>query len=183
MCLTLTTADEEFKGQGEAPVVQEPITPQCVSDGSPAMFECVITGNPKPLIGWFHEVGVVENSPDFMQFYDEDNLCSLVIKETYPEDTGRYTVVAKNKFGTATCAADLVVVGKTGVKHNGTCVCVRKRDCFAFSCHVTLLAACSMVVLFCGLFTVQCSHSCMRSQLSFVRHVRLEYELGKLMVR
>ena len=76
------------------------------------MFECVISGNPKPLIGWFHEVSVVEQSPEFMQFYDEDQLCSLVIKETYPEDTGRYTVVAKNKFGTATCAADLVVVGK-----------------------------------------------------------------------
>ena len=105
------TADENFEGEGSAPEITTPVQPQCVTDGSTAMFECVITGNPRPLIGWFHECNVVEQSADFMQFF-EDNVCSLVFKETYPEDTGRYTVVAKNKFGTATCAADLLVVGK-----------------------------------------------------------------------
>lgn len=45
-------------------------------------------------------------------FYDDNNLCALVIKETYPEDSGRYTVVAKSPAGTASATVDLIVEGK-----------------------------------------------------------------------
>ena len=111
MCFCVYIA-EALEGEPQPPAITRPLASQHVRDGTPAILECSISGNPKPLITWFHECSVVEQSDDFMQFYDEERLCSLVIKETYPEDTGRYTVVAKNSHGTVTCSADLVVIGR-----------------------------------------------------------------------
>ncbi len=87
-----------------------------VKDGSSARLECLISGDPKPNIAWFKESSLIAASEDFLQFYDDDNQCSLVIREVYPEDTGKYTVVAKNPSGVATSSADLVIEeGKTAI--------------------------------------------------------------------
>ena len=84
-----------------------------VYDGDTVRLECYVEGNPKPNITWFHESNMVPPTTDFMQFYDNDNLCLLVIKEAYPDDTGRYTVVAKNIAGVDMTMAELVVQGNT----------------------------------------------------------------------
>ena len=86
-----------------------PLADMHVPDGSPACFECVVKGNPKPNITWFRESFLIEPSGEFVQFYDENNVCSLHVKEVFPEDTGTYTVVAKNTQGTSISAAELVV--------------------------------------------------------------------------
>ena len=80
-----------------------------VHDGGTAYFECQVTGDPKPNIAWFHESTKIKLTEDFEQSYDDDCLCTLWIKEVYPEDAGKYTVAAKNPHGTATCAAELMV--------------------------------------------------------------------------
>ncbi|ESO07594.1 hypothetical protein HELRODRAFT_137837, partial [Helobdella robusta] len=78
------------------------LTNVTVRDGEPARFECIISGNPRPTITWFHNHKIIKPSPEFLQFYDEfDNTCSLSIREVFPEDGGRYTVVAKNVTGLA----------------------------------------------------------------------------------
>ena len=87
-----------------------------------ARLECRVTGRPPPVICWFRDSVRIEPAPDFLQFYDEeDAVCSLVIREVFPEDTGRYTVVAKNPAGTASCSAELVVLeGKaSGLRQKG----------------------------------------------------------------
>ena len=104
-------AEEDLTRDVAPPVFIEPLSSQVVIDGSPVQLDCKISGWPRPNITWFRESTLLRPSPDFMQFYDEDNLCSLVIKEVYPEDNGRYTVVAKNLHGTATCSCDLIVEG------------------------------------------------------------------------
>lgn len=109
MCFTIPSPEEDNFGEPSAPEITQPLAELQAQDGSLVRFECRIHGNPIPSITWFHESTVITPSPDFLQFFDEDNLCSLVIKEIFPEDTGRYTVVAKNPLGTATSSAELIV--------------------------------------------------------------------------
>ncbi len=109
--------DDEIPGELVPPVVTQALTSLTVEDGSMARLECMVSGKPKPNIAWFHESTLIEPSPDFMQFYDNDNLCSLVIKEVFPEDTGKYTMAAKNTLGKAVCSAELLVEDVEGKKN------------------------------------------------------------------
>lgn len=101
--------EEETIGEPVPAEVVRPLKSAIARDGEPVRFECTIVGNPRPNIVWFHDVKVIRPSPDFLQFYNADNVCSLAIREAYPEDTGRYTVVAKNTLAVATCSAELTV--------------------------------------------------------------------------
>ena len=101
---------EALIGPPSSPVFVHELADMHVPDGSPACFECVVHGNPKPNITWYRESFLVEPSDEFVQSYDENNACSLHIKEVFPEDEGTYTVVAKNSQGTSISAAELVVV-------------------------------------------------------------------------
>ena len=100
---------EELIGPPSSPVFVHQLADMHVPDGSPACFECVVRGNPKPNITWYRESFLVEASDEFVQLYDENNACSLHVKEVFPEDEGTYTVVAKNTQGTSISAAELVV--------------------------------------------------------------------------
>ena len=79
-----------------------------IVDGQSACFECQVLADPHPNLAWFHEHRLLRESDEFVQEYD-DGHCTLLIKEVYPEDAGKYTVAAKNAYGTATCAAHLTV--------------------------------------------------------------------------
>ena len=108
----LPVAAEKLEGQMQPPEVVKQLEDVHVQDGSMARFECSVTGNPRPGITWFRESSKLTPSEDFRMFYDDDNQCALVIKEIFPEDTGHYTMVAKNVGGTASSSADLFVEGK-----------------------------------------------------------------------
>ena len=112
--VTLGDDDEVADSEMEPPVITQTLKSLTVQDGNTARLECNVTGRPRPNISWFHESTLIEPSPDFMQFYDNDNLCSLVIKEVFPEDTGKYTVAAKNVLGTTTSSAELLVEDAEG---------------------------------------------------------------------
>lgn len=83
-----------------------------MSAGETATFECQVEGNPRPTVTWFRHSTIIKTSERIQIFYDEDNTAKLVIKETYPEDSGRYTVVAKNAIGSKSYTVDLNVDGK-----------------------------------------------------------------------
>ena len=85
------------------------------TDGGQAVLECVIAGFPRPTITWLKDDVLVEESEEFKLLYDQDNVCSLTIPDVYPEDAGRYTVVAKNELGSAMSTAELFVEGKNMV--------------------------------------------------------------------
>ena len=104
----------------QPPIITQGLDDLRVQDGDSARLECSVDGCPKPEILWFREATLIQPSPDFLQFYDADNLCSLVIREVFPEDTGRYTMVAKNMFGTATCSTEIMVEENSALQPPGT---------------------------------------------------------------
>ena len=94
----------------EAPDVVQPLQSVTAKDGDHVQFQCVIVGNPQPDIAWFHSGKLKKPSAEFRQVYDAaSGVCCLDINEAFPEDTGRYTVVARNFVGSATSSADLNV--------------------------------------------------------------------------
>jgi len=97
-------------GEPQAPDVVQPLQSVSTRDGESVQFRCMIAGNPHPDIAWFHCGKLIKPSGEFRQVYDVvSQVCSLEVREAFPEDTGRYTVVARNSFGSATSSADLSV--------------------------------------------------------------------------
>ena len=88
----------------------QPLQSVSARDGDSVQFRCMIVGNPPPDIVWFHAGKPVSLRADFSATHDSSShICCLDIREAFPEDTGRYTVVARNAFGSATSSADLNV--------------------------------------------------------------------------
>lgn len=85
------------------------------TDGGKAEFQCVIKGEPLPTVTWLKDNTEVEESEEF-QVKFEDGVSMLTIPDVYPEDAGKYTVVAKNELGTAMSTAELIVEGKKNLR-------------------------------------------------------------------
>lgn len=64
---------------------------------------------PRPQIAWFRETAVIKESQDFQMFYDDDNVATLIIREVFAEDAGRFTCVAKNSAGFTSTTTELIV--------------------------------------------------------------------------
>lgn len=94
----------------EAPTFIKKIESGTCSEGQSYTFQCQISGTPRPTVTWFKHTSFIKSSEDIEIIYEED-ICKLIIKETYLEDSGTYTVVAKNPAGFATCSADLFIEG------------------------------------------------------------------------
>lgn len=103
-----------YKGPGPqdkpiAPRFIEKLQPIHTPDGYTVQFECKVEGNPRPQIAWFRETAIIKPSQDFQMFYDEDNVATLIIREVFPEDAGKFTCVAKNAAGFTSSTTELIV--------------------------------------------------------------------------
>lgn len=92
------------------------------TDGGSARFECVVKGEPVPTVTWLKDSTPVEEAEEF-QIKFEDGVSSLNIPDVYPEDAGKYTVVAKNELGTAMSTAELTVEGKASERNTLDYLC------------------------------------------------------------
>uniref|UniRef100_A0A1A9UCU1 Titin n=1 Tax=Glossina austeni TaxID=7395 RepID=A0A1A9UCU1_GLOAU len=92
-----------------APRFIEKLQPIHTPDGYTVQFECKVEGVPRPQIAWFRETAIIKPSQDFQMYYDEDNVATLIIREVFPEDAGRFTCVAKNSVGFTSTTTELVV--------------------------------------------------------------------------
>ncbi|XP_067247136.1 myotilin isoform X1 [Chanodichthys erythropterus] len=84
--------------------------------GQLVVLECRIRGTPPLQISWFRENEQILDSADFRILRKKassasvpEELCTLVITEAYPEDSGIFKCTASNQFGTTTCSALLEV--------------------------------------------------------------------------
>uniref|UniRef100_A0A3Q1F5H5 Myopalladin n=1 Tax=Acanthochromis polyacanthus TaxID=80966 RepID=A0A3Q1F5H5_9TELE len=97
------------------------------SEGQLVVLECRVKGVPSPRVDWYREGKHIEDSPDFrilqkskllsITFFPSplEEICTLVIAEVFPEDSGMFTCTANNKYGTVSSAAALWVKGNTSL--------------------------------------------------------------------
>uniref|UniRef100_A0A8C7X2K8 Ig-like domain-containing protein n=1 Tax=Oryzias sinensis TaxID=183150 RepID=A0A8C7X2K8_9TELE len=93
-----------------APVFTKNLQDLAASQGQLVVLECRVKGVPAPKVDWFREGKVLEDSPDFRILQKKD-ICTLVIAEVFAEDSGMFTCIASNKYGTVSSSAALKVKG------------------------------------------------------------------------
>uniref|UniRef100_A0A8C2DE08 Ig-like domain-containing protein n=1 Tax=Cyprinus carpio TaxID=7962 RepID=A0A8C2DE08_CYPCA len=82
---------------------------QNVNEGQNVTFTCEITGEPSPEIEWLKDNTVITITSN-MKLSRSKNVYTLEIHNATIEDSGKYTVKAKNKFGQCSATASLNVL-------------------------------------------------------------------------
>ncbi|AWP14320.1 putative myopalladin [Scophthalmus maximus] len=102
-----------------APVFTKSLQELLVSKGQLVVLECRVKGAPSPRVDWYREGKIIEDSPDFRILQkkprspaEPEEICTLVIAEVFPEDSGVFTCTASNKYGTVSSTAALREVSR-----------------------------------------------------------------------
>ncbi|KAL6428690.1 hypothetical protein ACFW04_007940 [Cataglyphis niger] len=104
--------------EGSAPKFVRLPTDLLVAEGEDAIFECAVTGEPKPDLRWYSDDGEVIHSRRILIEKKEDGTGLLKILSTIPEDKGNYVAKAINIHGEAKAFARLVVKTLGDFKRN-----------------------------------------------------------------
>ncbi|XP_009989473.1 PREDICTED: titin-like [Tauraco erythrolophus] len=85
-----------------------------VTEGLEAVFECVVTGTPVPVVQWFRDDTCVTPATGKYVVSQKEGLHSLKVQNVGPSDGGCYRCRAINRLGEATCKGSLVVMAQQG---------------------------------------------------------------------
>ncbi|KAM5308886.1 palladin isoform 2-T2 [Glossophaga mutica] len=98
------------------PVFTKELHNIAASEGQVVVLECRVRGAPPLQVKWFRQGSEIQDSPDFRILQkkprstaEPEEICTLVIAETFPEDAGIFTCSARNDYGSVTSTAQLVV--------------------------------------------------------------------------
>ncbi|XP_028932576.1 palladin isoform X3 [Ornithorhynchus anatinus] len=98
------------------PVFTKDLQNITASEGQVVVLECRVRGTPPLQVKWFRQGSEIQDSPDFRILQkkprstaEPEEICTLVIAETFPEDAGTFACSARNEFGSVTSTAQLVV--------------------------------------------------------------------------
>ncbi|XP_036619128.1 palladin isoform X1 [Trichosurus vulpecula] len=98
------------------PIFTKELQNVTASEGQVVVLECRVRGAPPLQVTWFREGIEIQDSPDFRilqkkprSTVEPEEICTLVIAETFPEDAGIFTCSARNEYGSVTSMAELVV--------------------------------------------------------------------------
>ncbi|XP_033111500.1 titin-like [Anneissia japonica] len=103
-----TGTELTLQGEAKAPHFSKPLETTKTKDNKPVTLKCCVEGYPTPIVAWYRQSTLIPESPDFEVRYD-GKVCTLTIKDVLPEDSGKYTCVAKNQVGAASSSAELLV--------------------------------------------------------------------------
>ncbi|XP_068162180.1 myosin light chain kinase, smooth muscle-like isoform X2 [Antennarius striatus] len=98
----------------DAQLQSEPCFQQVLNDtvlprGATAHFTCLVNGYPPPEVRWLQNEDLLSESSRVTMEQQEDGLCSLILDQLEPLDSGVYTCRATNRLGAAVCSAHLRV--------------------------------------------------------------------------
>uniref|UniRef100_A0A250Y6X7 Palladin n=2 Tax=Castor canadensis TaxID=51338 RepID=A0A250Y6X7_CASCN len=98
------------------PVFTKELQNTAASEGQVVVLECRVRGAPPLQVQWFRQGSEIQDSPDFRILQkkprstaEPEEICTLVIAETFPEDAGIFTCSARNDYGSVTSTAQLIV--------------------------------------------------------------------------
>ncbi|KAJ8393688.1 hypothetical protein AAFF_G00059070 [Aldrovandia affinis] len=109
--------NQHYSGNGGV----APTFVKCLHDistvkGQLVVLECRIRGTPPLQVVWYREDEQIVDSADFRILRKKassasvpEELCTLVITEAYPEDSGMFKCMACNQYGSDSCSALLEV--------------------------------------------------------------------------
>ncbi|XP_071663815.1 palladin isoform X5 [Patagioenas fasciata] len=99
-----------------APIFTKELQNSTASEGQVVVLECRVRGHPPTHVKWFRQGVEIQDSPDFRILQkkprsatEPEEICTLVIAETFPEDSGLFTCTATNEHGSVTSSAQLTV--------------------------------------------------------------------------
>uniref|UniRef100_A0A8C1TZP0 Myopalladin n=1 Tax=Cyprinus carpio TaxID=7962 RepID=A0A8C1TZP0_CYPCA len=108
-----------------APVFTKNLQDILAVESQLVVLECRVKGIPSPKVDWYREGTLIEDSPDFRilqkkprSMAESEEICTLVIAEVFPEDSGTFTCTASNKYGTISSTAALRVKGHNNNNNN-----------------------------------------------------------------
>ncbi|XP_005989386.1 myotilin isoform X2 [Latimeria chalumnae] len=101
---------------GVAPIFIKSLQNIRTTKGQLVVFECRIRATPPLQLFWYRENIQIQDSAEFRILRKKaclttvpEEVCTLVITEAFPEDSGVYECIAENQYGTSTCMAQLTV--------------------------------------------------------------------------
>ncbi|NWI04943.1 PALLD protein, partial [Tichodroma muraria] len=99
---------------GTTPVFTKGLQNIRATKGQLVVFECRIHSTPSLQVHWYREYDQIVDSADFRILRKSrccctKEVCTLVITEAFPEDSGIFKCVAENEFGAAASSAHLSV--------------------------------------------------------------------------
>ncbi|XP_008934832.1 PREDICTED: palladin-like [Merops nubicus] len=100
-----------------APVFTKGLQNSTASEGQVVVLECRVRGPPPIHVKWFRQGVEIQDSPDF-RILKKKEICTLVIAEAFPEDSGLFTCTATNDHGSVTSSAQLTVCSANSESSN-----------------------------------------------------------------
>ncbi|XP_048816943.1 palladin-like [Lagopus muta] len=101
---------------GITPVFTKGLQNVRATKGQLVVFECRVHATPTLQVHWYREYDQIIDSADFRILRKKacssslpEEVCTLVITEAFPEDSGIFKCVAENEFGSAASSARLLV--------------------------------------------------------------------------
>ncbi|KAM6322341.1 myopalladin-like [Podargus strigoides] len=101
---------------GSTPVFTKGLQNIRATKGQLVVFECRIRSTPTLKVHWYREYDQIIDSADFRILRKKacssavpEEVCTLVITEAFPEDSGIFKCVAENEFGSVASSAHLSV--------------------------------------------------------------------------
>ncbi|XP_072252329.1 myopalladin isoform X2 [Leuresthes tenuis] len=108
--------NQPYSGNGVAPTFVKVLHDVSTVKGQLVVLECRLRGTPPLQVIWYREDEQILDSDDFRILRKKassasvpEELCTLVITEAFPEDSGLFKCVVLNSFGTVSCSAVLEV--------------------------------------------------------------------------
>ncbi|XP_069844839.1 myotilin-like isoform X2 [Dipodomys merriami] len=99
-----------------APVFTKHLEDIATTTGQTVVFECRVQATATVQVRWYRDGGLIANSDDFWILRKKtclssipEEVCTLIITEAFPKDSGKFTCIAENEAGTAVSTAELFV--------------------------------------------------------------------------
>ena len=94
------------------PVFKEKIHDKAYNVGDSCTLKVHVIGNPPPVVTWYRNEELLSEGGRVRLSKNSEGRHTLTILQTKPHDFGVFKCVARNKYGTVTCRARMLMGGK-----------------------------------------------------------------------